>query len=182
MPNKVEMIEHDDKIEVSKSVLDEIKGQIEELKKDNIEKGKTIEVLTKSVSKSKQDYERSKLEEVKQPRAFFKVYQRKPIVAWKSHLQTLEKSPLTGQVIGETMQGIFKLADGTETKPISESEITNIREQAWIRKKDERIDREYQLFDGTIRQGSVWIAEWEDSIMQEAYGDIEVPVVYLNHQ
>jgi hypothetical protein len=176
---KVEMIEHndgvEDEIKVSKSTLDEILARQTALEKDNA-------VLKASVSKSKQDYERGKLEEDKRPRAFLKVYNGVPIVAWRSHQQSLEKSPLTGQIIGETIQGVFKLANGEMTMPLSESIVTNLRELAWIQKKDEKIVREYEMLDGSTRQDTVWIAEWEDSKFQEEYGDIEIAVSYLNHQ
>jgi hypothetical protein len=176
---KVDMIEHEeekvsDTIEVSKSQLDAILERQTALEKDN-------EVLKASVSKSKQDLERGKLNsKERKTQATLKLWKGVPVIGWKSDDTTLERSPLTGQIVGESLKATYFLADGSDTGPMEMINMIRVSDFTTVYKVNKYpIIRDIKGYDGRdYLEEELWEIEWENPEL--SHGVKEIAVRFLN--
>lgn len=171
---KTEMIEHEKPKEmtVSTEKLDKVLERLDSLEKEN-------DILKKSVSTAKYNFEREKLEKDKVMRVRFKLHKGVPIVALKSLEQSLIKSPVTGQIVNESIRYKYKLADGEEIeKPYVDFYTTIEHTEAHVIEK--RKERDYMMYDGSVRDEVICTCEFIDPSLNDKYGKIDVAISYVN--
>lgn len=168
-----------DTIEVSKSQLDAILERQTALEKDN-------EILKASVSKQKQDMAKSELDKKDAKySATLKVWEDTPVIGWYSVEQKLERSPITGQEVGERIQSKYILADGREVGPFEMYKgqmSTNNKFTVVYKANKYPVIKDFKGYDGReYSEEEMWQIEWDNPLFAEKYGEVkEIPVRFLN--
>ena len=159
-------------VQADVSTLEE---RLNKLERDNA-------ILKETISKQRQSEAATRLDKDSSPRAQIRLWEGVPIVARKTVKNEHIMNPITGLPTAQGNTTIdLKLANGKIIKEITLQKLNSISEWAILKQKELRQVRDYELWGGERDyNGQVWIAEWENPIMQTSYGDVEINVRYLN--
>jgi hypothetical protein len=95
---------------------------------------KEMGILRESVNQNKLDEVENKHKPKELPKAFLKVYNGKIVTGWKSASNKLVYSPTNPNlVIGEVLQTVLVFADGSDSGPINQQDLTRTEDRVWVR-------------------------------------------------